>query len=138
MRYIIERHVDQLSDIMLAALYKQGKPVDSSWASVRDAAKNYLRFDIYSLGEYLPFAGLIEVRNAALHGGGSLTAQQRKREQDTVRKIRQAGFGLRGYEIVSPPGSALSVARMCGRMIAAIDSKTWSPGGGLVSVGQIP
>jgi hypothetical protein len=133
-RSIIDRHVDGMNDIVLATMYKQAKSIDSSWTSVRDAAKNYLGFDLFSLEEYPPFAGLIEVRNAALHGGGALTAQQRKREDETVRKIKRAGFDLRGIEIDPPGGSALPVARMCGRMITAVDFKTWSPGGGLVSV----
>ena len=132
-REIADRHVENVNDPMLLVLYRQSKPIDSSWQSVRDTGRSYLKFDLYAISEWATFAGLIEVRNAALHGAGSLTRQQLKKEEEVIRKISAAGFGIHSREVVPGDATPLDVAKRCGAMILAVDELTWSTGLGLAA-----
>jgi hypothetical protein len=133
-RNIVDLHVEGLNDRVASNMYKKAKDIDSSWQSVRDAAREYLDFDIGKIVDSRRFFGFVDVRNAVMHGNGSLTKLQQRQGAEISQRIDAAGFSLIGLKIAPVAATALGVATSCRAFIIAIDNATWSSSEGLAKV----
>lgn len=125
---LVERHVEESGNRMLAALYKQhASKLDNSWQSIVMAADDYLGLTIKGMAQYDQVMAYVEVRNAAMHGNGSLTRRQ-ARDPSVREKIGSIGVRVIQGRLEVEDSHLLLASRDCRSLTTELDGKTWSAG----------
>lgn len=126
---VIERvdvHVTNLNDRMLTALYKKEAPnIDKTWRNVVTTAVDLLDISISQCASYGDVMGYVELRNAAMHGRGSLTRRQAK---DTAvdSKLRTIGVSVSDRNLILPNSIVRDAAMHCRHFVMSVDEITWT------------
>ena len=127
-RQKIETHVQSVGSPMLSQLYEKNRnPLDSTWDNALNASRDWLSIDVRKVAGWGRMKTLIELRNAAAHGGGYFTERQKKNPQQlekTRKDLKAAGYGVQNFQIIAFRGAVRSEARnMCG-FINEVDDLT--------------
>lgn len=127
-RQRIEAHVQTVSSPMLSQLYEKSRnALDSTWDNALNAARDWLSIDVRNAAHWIRMKTLIELRNAAAHGGGSFTERQRKNQQqlDKIKKdMKIAGYEVQNFQIIAFRGAVRCEARNICSFINEVDELT--------------
>lgn len=124
---MVDEYVTKSENRILSALYKQqATKIDSSWQSTINAARDYLDLDILAIAPYDRLMAYVEVRNAVMHGNGSLTRRQ-LRDTNVIKKLELIHVRVLQGRLEAEPRRLLNAARDCRSFVVGLDGITWSP-----------
>ncbi|MFG2800287.1 hypothetical protein [Streptomyces pseudovenezuelae] len=127
-RNAVESHVAASGSPMLLQLYEKNRnSLDSTWDSALSALRDWLSVDLRGVTSWERVKFLIELRNAAAHGGGRFTERQRKNLQqfEKIKKeIRNMGYEVKGGRIIVFRGAIRKEARSLCAFIQEVDDLT--------------
>lgn len=91
----IERHLPSGSSLVRELWRQAESTVATTWANQLNSWKNYFDIDLWKSVNFEGFFAFIDVRNAMLHGLGTLSPRQlRSREEEQVVRRRLVAAGI--------------------------------------------